>query len=237
MTLYDFRVDPTDMTTSAAWQIHWTADAHRVLEIGCATGFVSRHLVARGQEVVGVECNPSVADLARTTCQHVITGDIEEAVVQAQITQRFDAVLLGDVLEHLRAPGALLVTIRQRWLQPGGWVVLSVPNSGHWIFRREVLQGRFPYRQYGLFDQTHLRFFTCNSLYQMIHDSGYTVVKATSTINHNSHDDLTFASLRWFYRNRPDFRRLMNALEYRLSRLFPTLFTYQFVLCICPIRQ
>ncbi|GEM_PF-4707093 len=237
MTVYDFCVDPADLTISAAWQLRWTADAHRVLEIGCATGFISRYLVARGQVVVGVERNPEVAEQARTVCQKVIVGDIEDPAVQSQITQQFDAVLLGDVLEHLSTPDALLVMIRERWLCPGGCVVLSVPNSGHWVFRREVLCGRFPYRQYGLFDQTHLRFFTRGSLYQMIQASGYTVDQAANTINHNSHDDLTFVCLTWFYRNRPDFRRVMNVLEYHLSRLLPTLFAYQFVLRICPLDR
>jgi hypothetical protein len=71
----------------------------------------------------------------------------------------YDRVLLGDVLEHLRDPEAVL-----RWsaglLVAGGRVVVSLPNIAHWTGRRELVRGRFPQADHGLFDRTHLRFFT-----------------------------------------------------------------------------
>jgi SAM-dependent methyltransferase len=166
-------------------------------------------------------------------CDRVIVGDVESPSVQEQISERFDAVVLGDVLEHLRSPGAFLTHIRESWLKPDGRVALSVPNSGHWIFRREVLKGRFPYRQYGLFDRTHLRFFTCNSLYALIEENGYKVEKSAIAINHNTYDDLTFACLASLYRH-PTWRIHLIKFEHRLAAVWPTLFVYQFVLRIYP---
>jgi hypothetical protein len=123
---------------------------------------------------------------------------------------------------------------RQHWLLPGGRVVVSIPNAGHWIFRREVLRGRFPYRQYGLFDRTHLRFYTRHSLYELIARCGYTIEAEATTINHNVYDDITFALFTWLYRHRLDFRSRMMQLEHRLSKIWPTLFVYQFVLRLRP---
>ena len=72
---------------------------------------------------------------------------------------QFDYIICADVLEHLRAPVELLKECRAR-LAPGGMLVGSLPNSGHFYFRWNVLMGRFPQHQRGLFDSTHLHFYT-----------------------------------------------------------------------------
>jgi SAM-dependent methyltransferase len=192
--------------------------------------------VENGCFVVGVEINPVTALQAREICHEVIVGDIETLELREQIDDSFDVVLLGDILEHLKNPGILLTYIRKAWLNPDGRVVISVPNSAHWIFRREVVFGRFPYRSYGLFDHTHLRFFTKASLYELVASSGYQVIKSATSVNHNSHNDITFAILEPLYRRRLDFRSWMIKFEQWLANLFPTLFAYQFILCITPKR-
>ena len=227
---YDFPIDPSNELSAYTWLLRFTEGAHSVLDVGCSNGFFSRHLVARGCRVVGVERDPVAAKQAQSVCDRVIVGDVESPSVQAKVTEMFDAVVLGDVLEHLRSPGELLTCIRESWLYPDGRVVLSVPNSGHWVFRREVLKGRFPYRWYGLFDRTHLRFFSRDSLYAMIEESGYTVEKSAIAVNHNTYD-LTFACLAPLYRH-PTWRIHLIKLESRLAFVWPTLFAYQFVLLI-----
>jgi SAM-dependent methyltransferase len=225
---YDFPIDPSNELSAYTWLLRFTEGAHAVLDVGCSNGFFSQHLVDRGCRVVGVERDPVAAKQARLVCDRVIVGDVESPSVQEQISERFDAVVLGDVLEHLRSPGAFLTHIRESWLKPDGRVALSVPNSGHWIFRREVLKGRFPYRQYGLFDRTHLWFFTRDSLYALVEDSGYEVEKSAIAINHNTYDDLTFACLAPLYRH-PTLRIHLIKFEHRLASVWPTLFAYQFV--------
>jgi methionine biosynthesis protein MetW len=133
----------------------------RVLDVGCATGYLAAELTARGGAVVGVEADPAAARSAAAHCRRVVTGDIETGECREALAALapFDAVVCADVLEHLRDPwGALrfLGTL----LRPGGRAVLSVPNTGHWTARRALLRGRFPYAEHGLFDRTHLRFFT-----------------------------------------------------------------------------
>jgi SAM-dependent methyltransferase len=229
---YDFHVDPTNVYSVYTWLLRFTEGAHAVLEVGCSTGFFSRYLVKRGSHVVGVEINPVAAREARSICHQVIVGDVESGEVQERIEERrFDAVVLGDVLEHLKAPGALLARIHEAWLKLDGRVVLSVPNSGHWVFRREVIKGRFPYRQYGLFDRTHLRFFTYDSLRALVEEKGYAVDSCAISINHNTYDDLTFAWLAPLYR-RPAWRIHLIKLEHRLASIWPSLFAYQFVLSL-----
>ncbi|MCL4559671.1 MAG: class I SAM-dependent methyltransferase [Chloroflexi bacterium] len=232
---YDFVVDPKNPHTTYYWQLKLTENAGSVLEIGCSNGFFSRFLVARGAQVVGVESNPDAGRQAQEVCDRVIIGDIEESSVQEQVNEKFDAVILGDVLEHLKDPEKLLVLIRDSWLMPGGRVVASIPNSTHWIFRREVLMGRFPYRSYGLFDRTHLRFFSRQSISQMIRRAGYSQEASISIANFNTLDDITFKSLTFLHRS-PFFHRALNWLERILVKISPNLFAYQFVLLITPIE-
>jgi len=133
----------------------------RTLDVGCATGYLAAELAARGNAVVGVEADPAAAARAEAACERVVAGDVEGAACRAELRALgpFDAIVCGDVLEHLRDPWdalAFLATL----LRPGGIAAVSVPNVAHWTGRRALLRGRFPYAEHGLFDRTHLRFFT-----------------------------------------------------------------------------
>ena len=68
-------------------------------------------------------------------------------------------MVMGDVLEHLRDPlNSLRHAVRK--LKPSGFVVTSLPNIAHGDVRMALMQGKFRYRETGLLDRTHMRFFT-----------------------------------------------------------------------------
>lgn len=146
----------------------------RVLDIGCATGYLAAELVQRGCRVAGVEPDPAAARRAREHCEHLVVGDIEDSDCRDELAALapFDVVLFGDVLEHLRDPWSAL-----RHVAPfGALVVLSVPNVAHWTGRRALLRGRFAYSEHGLFDRTHLRFFTRASARALAEGAGLRIV-------------------------------------------------------------
>jgi 2-polyprenyl-3-methyl-5-hydroxy-6-metoxy-1,4-benzoquinol methylase len=133
----------------------------RTLDVGCSTGYLAAELAARGATVVGVETDPLAAAAAAAVCERVVTGDVEDAGDRDALRALapFDALVCGDVLEHLRDPWEALAFLATL-LRPGATAALSVPNIAHWTGRRALLRGRFPYAEHGLFDRTHLRFFT-----------------------------------------------------------------------------
>jgi 2-polyprenyl-3-methyl-5-hydroxy-6-metoxy-1,4-benzoquinol methylase len=133
----------------------------RVLDVGCATGYLAAELEAGGAAVTGVEADPAAAAAARRGGLAVVEGDVEAPATLAEAGARgpFDAIVCGDVLEHLRAPDRVLAGLTGL-LAPGGRIVASLPNIAHWTARRALLRGRFPQDDHGLFDRTHLRFFT-----------------------------------------------------------------------------
>lgn len=87
-------------------------------------------------------------------------------------THAFDVAVFGDILEHLRNPWRVLEATRQI-LKPEGYVVASIPNIAHGAIRLALLQGRFEYAQLGILDDTHLRFFTRQTVEHLFEQSGY----------------------------------------------------------------
>src|SRR5436305_8188805 len=120
----------------------------RVLEFGCATGYMSQMLRDRlGATVVGVELNAEAAQLAAVHCDRVLVGDAEEIDLEAELGgERFEAVLFADVLEHLRDPAALLRRVRP-FVAEGGVVIASIPNVAHARVRLALLRGSVQYRE------------------------------------------------------------------------------------------
>jgi SAM-dependent methyltransferase len=218
LTVYGDLVARHGLAPSHALLLAAVPDGARVLDVGCAEGYLARILRERGCVVTGVEASPAAAELARRWCDEVVVGDVEDARVRARLEGAFDRVLLGDVLEHLRDPGAVL-----RWARglagADGRVVASLPNIAHWSARRQLLRGRFPQEDHGLFDRTHLRFYTRASARELVEGAGLRVIG----------EGFAPAPLPLAGRV-PALRRL----ESPLGRLRPELFALQIVLTCAP---
>ena len=148
----------------------------RVLDVGCADGYLAPPLRERGCTLAALEADPDAAAAARPLYDALVEGDVEDPEVRARVEGDFDRVLFGDVLEHLRDPAAVLAWARER-LAPGGLAVVSLPNIAHWTARRQLVRGRFPQDDHGLFDRTHLRFFTRASARALVEQAGFAVVR------------------------------------------------------------
>ena len=150
----------------------------RVLEFGCASGYMSRVLRDRlGATVVGVELRAEAAEEAALHCERVIVGDAEELDLETELGgERFDAILFADVLEHLRDPAAVLRRVRP-FVAEGGVVAASIPNVAHASVRLALLSGSFRYREQGLLDESHLRFFTREGVQDLFEGAGYVITE------------------------------------------------------------
>lgn len=92
----------------------------------------------------------------------------------------FDTIVCGDVLEHLVYPDSVLRYLKSLLLIEGR-VIVSVPNVAHLWARWQLLRGRWPRDPCGIFDQTHLHWFTEDSARAMLAEAGLRVVKMTAT--------------------------------------------------------
>jgi 2-polyprenyl-3-methyl-5-hydroxy-6-metoxy-1,4-benzoquinol methylase len=174
--VYDMTVDPDAENNTHAYALAMVGHNKSVLEIGCATGYFTKAMVERGCKVVGMELDPAAAKLAEAWAERVVVGDIDGGALWEQIDDELvDVIVCGDVLEHLRDPlGALQAAVRK--LKPDGVVVTSLPNVAHGDVRLQLLHGSFRYRDLGLLDRTHIRFFTLESVRELLRDAGLLVV-------------------------------------------------------------
>ena len=187
------------------------AQACAVLDVGCSNGAVGRSLKALrpGRTVCGIEFDPAFAREAAAHLDLVVNADLNVMDWSSALGGRlFDCMIFADVLEHLVDPKRCLRQALQH-LQPGGCVVVSLPNIRHLSALWSIyVGGRFPQRERGIFDQTHLRWFTIADAQTFLADNGLTLT-ATSL------------ALRWGDHGGGRWNRWLNRLPLPLQRWTP----------------
>jgi 2-polyprenyl-3-methyl-5-hydroxy-6-metoxy-1,4-benzoquinol methylase len=152
-------------------------DARAVLDVGCSTGALGEAIKARTAACVyGIELSPEMADIASGRLDRVFVGDAATVILGGGLgDSRFDTIIFADVLEHLIDPWAVLQA-GARYLEPGGVVIASIPNVGHIdTICNLVFRGHWPYRERGIHDRTHLRFFTRKNIEELFAGAGLVI--------------------------------------------------------------
>ncbi|MGQ0457105.1 MAG: class I SAM-dependent methyltransferase [Hyphomicrobium sp.] len=146
-----------------------------ILEIGCGNGATGALAIREGRcgRYVGVELMEPVAEDARGVLSEVIVGDVEKLDLDWPPAS-FDAVILSEILEHLIEPEAVVRRLA-RFVRSGGLLLASSPNVSHWRVIRELALGRFRLADRGVFDRTHLRWFTPESFVALFEAAGFDV--------------------------------------------------------------
>lgn len=186
-----------------------------VLDVGCSSGYLAEPLSEAGARVVGVELDADAAAAARAFCAEVVVGDVE-SIELPFAPGAFDAIVCGDLVEHLRDPRAALARLRPL-LRPEGRLVLSTPNVANWAIRLSLLGGRWRYTDRGILDRTHTHLFTRKTLAEAVEGAGYRIL----TLDHTA--PVPFVGT-------PAVERAAHAV----ARLRPSLLAYQFVLAATP---
>ena len=181
---YDFKLDVNVENNSHTQIVRRVPKGSRVLELGCATGYMSDYLRRElGCYVVGVEQDRAMARKAESVCDRVIVGDVQKKHwLKSLGDERFDVITCADILEHLRSPIELLEVL-PGLLNDDGKLLASLPNGAHAALRLELLEGRFTYEDTGLLDRTHLHLFTYPSLRELFSRSGFRVNELSYTFH------------------------------------------------------
>lgn len=147
----------------------------RLLEVGCGNAAFAAHLKSlRKVEVTAIEGYGPAVEVARNRVDRLIAKGAEEAI-PLLAGEQFDCIVLNDVLEHLVDPWETLKQLRPL-LAASGALVASIPNVRYMpVFKEYVMEGKWEYRQHGVMDRTHLRFFTQSSIVAMFESCGFTV--------------------------------------------------------------
>jgi len=154
------------------------ASCRSFLDVGCATGELGASLkrARPGAHVVGIELDAAMAAEAAGKLDRVLTGDAG-TMLDELVGERFDCVLCGDVLEHLVDPWDVVRRLAEL-LEPGGYIAASIPNVGHLDTLVSVfLRRRWPYRERGVHDRTHLRWFARRNVLDLFGQAGLEIVE------------------------------------------------------------
>lgn len=150
---------------------HVPVSIKSLLDIGCAGGNFGATVKAKiGCRVTGVELSAYEAQKARTKLDVVIEGDILTAVID----EKFDCITCLDVIEHVVDPALFLQRVRTL-LNKNGFLLLSIPNVGHWSIVEDLIAGRWDYIPAGILCVSHLRFFTMKTIRGLLEDNGFCI--------------------------------------------------------------
>ena len=201
MEKYNFELD-MESENSNSVIIRNIKPNSRVLEIGCAYGRMTKYL---NNELncdvdiveIDIESGTKAAAYSYSSFLGEDIGDILSFNCYRCFSNRiYDFVILADVLEHLSDP-ALALTRARSVLDDNGKILISVPNISHNSVIIDLMHGKFNYRDVGLLDNTHIKFFTESSLEKLILSCGLKIEKTQNLINaventefNNSYEDV-----------------------------------------------
>jgi 2-polyprenyl-3-methyl-5-hydroxy-6-metoxy-1,4-benzoquinol methylase len=225
MVRYQPKEDDPYSSHSIILRLAGEGQGKRLLDVGSAQGMLAQRFRERGFAVTCIEAEASLAALGCDKCDKMIVADLDESV--PQLKERFDVIVCGDILEHLRNPSAVLVELN-RCLTTDGRVIVSVPNVAHLFVRMNLLCGRFEYMERGILDRTHLRFFTRKTFRHLLDEAGLVVEQMLTT-------PVPLLLVLAAHRDRA-WLRALHVINAIVARSWPTMFGYQFVAVARPRR-
>lgn len=148
----------------------------RILDVGCGAGDNARILVGRGHIVDGITLSDEEATECSSFMRKVFVHNLETGLPEA-IVETYDYIICSHVLEHIAYPEKLFKDITCR-LQESGIMIVALPNIMHYRPRMKLILGRFEYADSGIWDRTHLRWYTYSSGKRLLEQHGFKVVRS-----------------------------------------------------------
>jgi methionine biosynthesis protein MetW len=175
---YEYAVDTTSQTGPAN-VVRLVGQGKRVLEIGCGPGSITKILAEQGDcKVTGLELDSEAIKKVEQYCVKVMQADLNSSEwPQLLKDDKFDVVVAADVLEHLYDPWKSLQRMVPL-INDKGYIVISLPHVGHAAVASCLINGDFDYRDWGLLDRTHIRFFGLKNIEDLFAQANLKIIEA-----------------------------------------------------------
>ena len=176
---YEYTVD-TSSETAPANVVRLIGVDTRVLEIGCGPGSITKILAEQSNcKVTGLELDPEAIKKVTPYCVQIMQVDLNLNNWSHLLDdiEKFDVVLAADVLEHLYDPWTALKRMVPL-MNAQGCIVVSLPHVGHAAVMSCLIHGDFEYRDWGLLDRTHIRFFGLKNIEALFAQADLKIIEA-----------------------------------------------------------
>ncbi|MDI1353237.1 MAG: class I SAM-dependent methyltransferase [bacterium] len=217
-----------------------------VLDAGCGRGILGEKIKTLGFTVWGIENNPIALQAAQKNIDHVIAADITDITkLDDELkNKQFDYIIFSDILEHIADPLMLLKNYR-KFCHAHTNVLVSLPNVANWQIRLSLLLGQFNYKDSGVMDRTHLRFFTFKTAKCLLTEAGYTInqidftpyivrslLPLIKTLSKKEGTSAISDSKSFHF-----YMKYIYPVEYYFSYLWKTLFAFRIILIAQPDKK
>ncbi len=182
------------------------AGLSRVLEFGCSGGMLGKTYKKDNPDTQwhGIDIHQPAVDHAKGLIDQAWCLNANDLKANKTMQKEpYDALVYGDVIEHLIAPEES-VPAHLELLKAGGQVVICIPNIQHWSVMKHVLAGNWTYSDEGILDRTHLRFFTRKSFQRFLQGLGLNII----AMQRNSYENTP-----GFIKQAPKRARMLKSLE------------------------
>ena len=186
----------------------------KVLDVACASGYLADFLKQKNCLIDGIDIDSEAVKEAQKRCNAYVLD-----ISKDKVPGKYDIIVLGDILEHLEDPLKILSSLKEN-LNNDGYIIVSIPNIVNIYPRLKIFFGNFDYKEKGIFDRTHLKFFTRKSFKEFIKRAGFKIEK------------LEYTPIPIYLKFPKASKAFMDPFYYLfhfLSVFWPTMFAYQFV--------
>ncbi len=182
---YNLSLDLNDTNNPHTELIRTIEENSRVLDIGCAQGYLGEFLrLKKNCEVVGIDYLPEHIEGARqkNVYKELFQLDLNNLSDELdKYSSYFDYILMGDILEHLCNPQKLLNQVKN-YLKDSGLLIISIPNISHGSILINLMKNKFEYTLTGLLDNTHIRFFTLESFVEILNKENFEILSLNACL-------------------------------------------------------
>jgi len=147
-----------------------------ILDVGCNEGYFGFNNNEKSNKFYGIDIIEESIKIAAQKYTSTEIYDLEN-LKELSFNQKFDYIIFGDVLEHIKNPVEALTFFSQKYLKKDGIIIISLPNVANWQIRLNLLIGKFDYTDIGILDNTHLKLYTFKSAEELAKKSGLKVIK------------------------------------------------------------
>lgn len=176
------KIIPDDIELALGWILPYLKPRKKLLDVGCSTGYFGNFIRDHAKVTVdGIEISDDKLE-AKKVLNNVYSFDLDNTWPSSFTKNKYDYILFGDVLEHLKNPKDILEKIKPQ-LNKNGYIFVSIPNIAHISTRLELINGSFEYEDTGILDNTHLQYFTLKTFTNTAHKAGFNIVNINYSYN------------------------------------------------------